>query len=234
LLAQDLLKKRGPTIRPGDSSDMNILEQIGKTVKDGNPAATKRLVGEALSQGVGPWSILNEGMVPALNSFGEGLKNGTIGLPEVMISVGALRAGLTILNPLLVPTVREQRGVVLIGTVEGDVHSLGKELVVVMLEGNGYQVIDLGTDVPARRFAEATARHRPDVLAMSGLLTSSRLTMKSVISILDKQGLREQVSILVGGGCVDAETAKGIGADAYEQEASVAPATVSRLLKRKV
>jgi methanogenic corrinoid protein MtbC1 len=211
---------------------MTTLDHIGKTVKDGNAAETKRLVGAALEQGVGPWSILNEGMVPALNSLGEKLKDGTIGLPEVMISVGALRAGLTILKPLLIPSVREMRGVILIGTVEGDVHSLGKDLVVMMLEGNGYHVIDLGTDVPVRRFVEAAAEHKPDVLAMSGLLTSSRLVMKGVIAKLEKSGLRKGVSILVGGGCVDAQTAEAMGADAYEAEASAAPRSVAALLKK--
>lgn len=213
---------------------MATLEHIGKSVKDGNAAEARRLVGEALSQGATPWSILNDGMVPALNSLGEGLKNGTIGLPEVMISVGALRAGLTLLRPLLIPDVREMRGVVLIGTVEGDVHSLGKDLVIMMFEGNGFQVIDLGTDVSARRFAEAIAEHKPEILAMSGLLTSSRLAMKGVVTMLEKKGLREHVSILVGGGCVDGQTAQAIGADAYEQGASAAPGAVSALLKRKV
>jgi 5-methyltetrahydrofolate--homocysteine methyltransferase len=213
---------------------MLILTKIVESVENGNAPETKRLVEDALAKEIAPWAILNDGMVPALNILGEQLKDYTISLPEVMISVGAVRAGLEILKPVLVQTTEEQKGVAIIGTVQGDVHSLGKDLVIMMLEGNGFEVIDLGTDVSPARYIEAIQGHKADLVALSGLLTTSRLAMQDAIRAFEKAGLRKEIAVLVGGSSVDAQSAKAIGADAYGDEASVAPEIAFRLLKNKL
>lgn len=213
---------------------MLILDQIAQSVITGNAPKTKELVQHALNQDINPWTILNEGMVSALNSLGEQLKDCTISLPEVMISVGAVRAGLSILKPLLVQRTEKQKGVAIIGTVQGDVHSLGKDFVILMLEGNGFEVVDLGTDVPPSRYIEAIRKQKANILVMSGLLTTSRLAMQETVRAFEKAGLRKQIVILVGGSCVDAQSAKALGADAYGREASVAPEIALKLLKNKM
>jgi 5-methyltetrahydrofolate--homocysteine methyltransferase len=209
---------------------MSLFSEITHHVEQGNAPKTKAAIQEALADGAGPWEILNGGIMAGLRVVGDQLRDGVIALPEVMVSVGAVKAGLSLLEPLIVEKSPRGRGVVVIGTVAGDVHSLGKELVALMLEGSGFQVLDLGADVPPRRFVEAAERHGADVVAMSGLLTTSRLTMRETIQALELAGLRERLSILVGGGAVDRETAKSMGADAYGEDASVASDVVLRLL----
>jgi 5-methyltetrahydrofolate--homocysteine methyltransferase len=148
-----------------------------------------------------------------------------------MISVGAVRAGLSLLKPLLVEKAPKGRGVVVIGTVAGDVHSLGKDLVVMMLEGSGFQVVDIGADVHPRRFMEAVVTHKADIVALSGLLTISRLAMRETIGVLEESGLRDKLFVIVGGGAVNSHSAEALGADAYGEDASVAPEIVLKLLK---
>lgn len=211
---------------------MQVLKDIAEAVQEGNAPKTKALVQEALAQGIKAWDVLNQGMMPALHVLGNQLKDGTVSLPEVMIAVGAVKAGLAILQPGLLQRKVEGRGVVIIGTVSGDVHSLGKDLVVMMLEGNGFQVINLGTDVAPARFVEAAQQYRPDIVALSGLLTSSRIAMRETIAALDAAGLRKRIRIMVGGGAVDALTAQDIGADAYGEDAAVAPEIAFKLLTR--
>jgi 5-methyltetrahydrofolate--homocysteine methyltransferase len=213
---------------------MSILNQISEAVKNGNAPETVKLVEAALTKDFKPWAILNDGMMPAMNDLGEQLKKCLISLPEIMISVGAVRAGLNILQPLLVQQVNEVKGVAIIGTVQGDVHSLGKDLVIMMLEGNGFQVVNLGADVSPSRFIEAALENKPDIVAMSGLLTTSKLAMGDTINAFKKAGLRDQFSILVGGSSIDAQGAQTIGADAYGEDASVAPDIACRLMKLKV
>lgn len=209
-----------------------ILEAIGKTVEDGNAPRTKALVEEALGAGLAPWDILHRGITLPLRSLGEGLKDGTISLAEVMISVGAVKAGLGVLEPLLIRNTPEGRGIVVIGTVRGDVHSLGKDLVITMLRGSGFQVFDLGADVPPARFVEAAVERNADIVAMSGLLTSSRLAMRDTIAALEKAGIRDRFFVIVGGGAVDRQSAPEIGADEFGEEASMAPEIVLRLVSQ--
>ena len=189
------------------------------------------MIREELSKGTGPWKILDEGIMTAMRVVGEQLKDGTIALPEVMICVGAVKAGLSLLEPLLVEKSPRGRGVVVIGTVLGDVHSLGKELVAMMFEGSGFHVVDLGTDVDPRHFVRAAQGHGADIVAMSGLLTTSRMAMREAIQAFERAGVRDKVSILVGGGAVDRETARSIGADAYGEDASLVADIALNLLK---
>lgn len=216
------------TPRPADQ----ILSALGGFVEEGNAPRARAAVEEALGAGLPAWDILNRGIMPALRLLGEGLKDGSISLAEVMISVGAVKAGLGLLEPLLVRTMPAGQGVVVIGTVIGDVHSLGKDLVVTMLRGAGFQVVDLGADVSAARFVEAATRHGANIVAMSGLLTSSRLAMRDIIAALEKAGLRRKLAVLVGGGAVDRQNASAIGADAYGEDAGVAVDLAVGLLAR--
>ncbi len=212
---------------------MPILEEISGAVQTGNAPKTKSLVEKGLGQGLEPWSILNDGMAPALDILGEQLRDYTISLPEIMISVGAVRAGLSILKPLLINDMKTLKGVVIMGTVQGDVHSLGKDIVIMMLEGNGFHVVDLGADVPPSHFVEACLEHKANIVAMSGLITISKLIMGNIIRAFENAGMREQISIMVGGGSVDALSARAMGADAYGEDASIAPQIALKVLKKK-
>jgi 5-methyltetrahydrofolate--homocysteine methyltransferase len=140
-----------------------------------------------------------------------------------MISVGAVKAGLSVLEPLMIRNIPTGKGIVIIGTVRGDVHSLGKDLVITMLKGSGFRVVDLGADVAPARFIESIAKHQAEIVALSGLLTSSRLAMRDTIAALKESGVRERVSVIVGGGAVDRQSARTIGADAYGEDAGAAP-----------
>ncbi len=208
-----------------------ILASIGKNVEEGNAPRTKALVEEALAGGRDAWNILNRGIMPALRALGDGLKDGCVSLAEVMISVGAVKAGLSVLEPLMIRNIPAGRGVVIIGTVLGDVHSLGKDLVITMLKGSGFRIVDLGADVAPARFIESVTRHQSAIIALSGLLTSSRLAMRDTIAALKEAGLRDRVSIIVGGGAVDRKTAQAIGADAYGEDAAAAPDLILSLVR---
>lgn len=213
-----------------DSNDP-ILASIAKHVEEGNAPRTKALVEEAIASGLEAWDILNQGIMPALRFLGEGLKDGCISLAEVMISVGAVKAGLSVLEPLMIRNIPSGKGIVIIGTVLGDVHSLGKDLVITMLKGSGFRVVDLGADVAPSRFIESVTKHQAEIVALSGLLTSSRLAMRDTISAFKDAGLREQVSIIVGGGAVDRQSARAIGSDAYGEDAAAAPDLILSLLR---
>lgn len=215
------------------NADLEILAALAASVEQGNAPKTKALVQQSLAKPIGPWEIVNQGIMPALRIIGEQLKDGTISLPEVMISVGAVKAALSILGPLLVQKSASGRGVVVIGTVAGDVHSLGKDLVAMMLEGSGFKVIDLGVDVDSSRFVEAAITHKARIVALSGLLTTSRMSMRETIQAFDSAGLRGKTSILVGGGAVDRQTAAALAADAYGEDASVASDIALGLVKQE-
>ena len=213
-----------------DSNDP-ILGEIGKYVEEGNAPRTKALVEQALASGREAWDILNRGIMPALRVLGDGLKDGCVSLAEVMISVGAVKAGLSVLEPLMIRNIPAGKGIVIIGTVFGDVHSLGKDLVITMLKGSGFRVVDLGADVPPSRFIESIAKHQAEIVALSGLLTSSRLAMRDTIAALKEAGLRERISIIAGGGAVDRQAARAIGADAYGEDAAAAPDLILSLVR---
>lgn len=210
---------------------MNYLAAIAQSVEHGNAPKTKMLSPGSVRKQCWAVGILNLGIMPALRVLGDQLNDGTISLPEVMISVGAVKAGLSLLKPFLVERVPKGRGVVVIGTVAGDVHSLGKDLVVIMLEGSGFQVVDIGSDVHPRHFIKAVVRHKADIVALSGLLTISRLAMRETIGVLEESGLRDNLFVIVGGGAVDRQSAEALGADAYGEDASVAPEIALKLLK---
>lgn len=195
----------------------------------------KRLVGEALESGCGPHEVIEEALRPAMRIVGERFERGEYFLPE-LVEAGDLFN--EVLEELLLPLIEREAsgsrvGRVVIGTVKGDLHDIGKNLVATMLRVNGFEVIDLGVDVPPERFVEAVEKYRPDILGMSALLTTTMLEMKNVIDALKSAGLRDKVKVIVGGAAVDEDYAREIGADAYAENAVEAVEKCFRLLGRE-
>ncbi|MEZ0536365.1 corrinoid protein [Caldicellulosiruptoraceae bacterium PP1] len=201
---------------------MSILNEISELIQKGNAKLVPEKVKEALSQGISAEQILNEALVAGMSVVGEKFKNNEIYVPEVLIAARAMKAGMEILKPILTETGVKPVGKVIIGTVKGDLHDIGKNLVAMMMIGAGLEVIDLGVDVDSEKFIQAIKEHQPQVVAMSALLTTTMPQMKNIIDEINNQGLRNQVKIMVGGAPVTERFAKEIGADAYTPDAASA------------
>ena len=180
---------------------------------------SKSLVEQALGEGLEPLQILNQAMIPALQIVGEKFRKDEIFLPEVMLSARAFKSAFDLLKPRLLEGEYQPRAKVVIGTVFGDVHDIGKNIVCALLEGNGYQVIDLGVNVSAEKFISALRTEQAEILGMSTLLTTTMPEMARVIQALEKEGLRGKVKVIVGGAPVTREYAQQIGADGYGEDA---------------
>lgn len=197
-------------------------EKFFQSLSEGEIEEVKTLVQEALDAGESAERVLREGLIPAMDRVGVRFKNGELYIPEVLLAARAMHAGMAILKPILSKSTETISGKVLIGTVKGDLHDIGKNLVVMMIEGGGFDVIDLGIDVPASRFVEAVKEHRPQVVGMSALLTTTMVEMKKTIQALEEAGQKGRVKIIVGGAPVTEDFAKDIGADGYAPDAAVA------------
>ncbi len=197
-------------------------EKFFQSLSEGEIEEVKTLVQEALDAGESAERVLREGLIPAMDRVGVRFKNGELYIPEVLLAARAMHAGMAILKPILSKSTETIAGKVLIGTVKGDLHDIGKNLVVMMIEGGGFDVIDLGIDVPASRFVEAVKEHRPQVVGMSALLTTTMVEMKKTIQALEEAGQKGRVKIIVGGAPVTEDFAKDIGADGYAPDAAVA------------
>lgn len=206
------------------------LEELKRAVLAGEEDKAAELSKKALEEGVDAARILNEALVPAMEIVGREYEEGKRYIPEMLISAEAMKAAMAVLRPRLVETGVKLKGRVVIGTVEGDLHDIGKNLVAMMLEGAGFEVIDLGVEVTADRFVEAVKEYEPDVLGMSALLTTTMIHMPEVIEALNKAGLRDKVKVIVGGAPVTQEYAEKIGADGYAPDAASAVEVVKRLL----
>jgi 5-methyltetrahydrofolate--homocysteine methyltransferase len=213
--------------KPG-AHTMNI-DEIYQNVIDGQAPAVEAGVNAALSQGMPASEILNQGLIRAMDEVGKRFEEGEFYVPEMLIAARAMQAGLKILKPHLVETGIQAAGRVAIGTVKGDLHDIGKNLVAMMLEGAGFEVNDLGVDVPAERFIQA-AREGVQVIGMSALLTTTMVNMQSTISAMKEAGVREQVKIIIGGAPVTEDYARQIGADAFASDASSAARAVRQLI----
>lgn len=207
-----------------------LIKEIYTNVMDGQSEVVKAKVQAALDAGIPASEILNEGMIAAMAEVGRLFEEGEYFVPEMLIAARAMQAGLAILKPYLVEAGVEVVGKVVIGTVKGDLHDIGKNLVAMMLEGAGFEVIDLGTDVSAEKFIAAAREHQAQIVAMSALLTTTMPGMKATIEALNASGLRDQVKILVGGAPVTQDYATLIGADGYSSDASRSVATAKALL----
>ena len=199
---------------------MADLQGIAENVIKGNAPEVERLVREAIDEGVSAAEILNQGLVAGMNVVGDKFKKNEFYVPEVLIAARAMKAGMALLRPLLADTGVKPVAKFLIGTVKGDLHDIGKNLVAMMMEGAGFQVIDLGIDVPPEKFVEVIKAESPELVGMSALLTTTMISMKDTIEALDRAGVRDKVKVMVGGAPVTQDYADEIGADRYAPDAA--------------
>jgi len=199
-----------------------IYERLSTCVIEGDSEKAPELVQNALDQGEAPKDILDNGLVVGMGEVGARFKRGDMFVPEVLMSAEAMQAGLEILRPLLAATGAEMVGKIVLGTVKGDLHDIGKNLVGMMCEGAGFEVINLGFNVDPEKFIEAIKEHQPNIVGMSALLTTTMRVMGHTIKAIEEAGLRERVKIMVGGASVDTAFAERIGADGYGSNAPAA------------
>ena len=209
---------------------MADFEQMAQLVMEGEVQKVGELTRKAVDEGSEPLEIINQGLMAGMNVVGERFKAGDMFVPEVLMSAKAMGAGMEIVKPLLVGGQMESKGRVMIGTVKGDLHDIGKKLVGMIMESAGMEVVDLGIDVAPEAFAEAVKEQKPDVLGMSALLTTTMLAMKDTIEVLEEQGLRGEVKVIVGGAPVTADFAKEIGADGWAPDAVTAKDLAMKLV----
>jgi 5-methyltetrahydrofolate--homocysteine methyltransferase len=200
----------------------DLLQEISSNLYNGDDEAVAQLVRQALDQGIPPATILQGGLIAGMDDVGRDFKAGDLYVPEVLIAARAMHAGMGVLRPLLAESDNPSAGRLLIGTVKGDLHDIGKNLVRMMLEGAGFETIDLGTDVAPAAFVAAVQQHKPRLLGMSALLTTTMVQMTAVIEALVEAGLRDTVKVMVGGAPVTDAFARQIGADAYAPDAASA------------
>jgi 5-methyltetrahydrofolate--homocysteine methyltransferase len=200
----------------------DILQKIATKLYEGEDEEVAELVQKALDSGLTPKEILQDGLIAGMDQVGKDFKAGDLFVPEVLIAARAMHAGMNVLRPLLSASDSPTVGKYVIGTVKGDLHDIGKNLVKMMLEGAGFETVDLGTDVAPEAFVQAVREHKPRIVGMSALLTTTMVNMKSTIDALNEAGLRESVKIMVGGAPVTAAFAQQIGADAYAPDAATA------------
>jgi 5-methyltetrahydrofolate--homocysteine methyltransferase len=210
----------------------DITRQIYINVLYGQNSEVVKNVKNGLHQGLSPLSIMNDGMILAMAEVGRLFEAGEYYVPEMLVSARAMQAGMDILKPYLSQTDTHPAGSVAIGTIKGDFHDIGKNMVKMMLEGSGFEVFDLGVDVHPDEFVTVLIKQKVDIIAMSALITTTMPAMRPVIDALEKTGLREKVKVIVGGAPLTAEFAKQIGADGYAPDASRA-VTLSKTLLLK-
>jgi 5-methyltetrahydrofolate--homocysteine methyltransferase len=209
-----------------------LIKSIYDNILEGQQKVVEAKTQEALNSGIPPKVILDEGMVAAMAEVGRLFETGEYFVPEMMVAARAMKAGLALLKPQLVKANVKSLGKVGIGTVQGDLHDIGKNLVGIMLEGAGYEILDLGTDVSPEKFIQAVKTDKVDALALSALLTTTMPNMISTITALEQAGLRKQVKVLIGGAPITEEYARQIGADGYAPDASRAVTIAKGLLAK--
>jgi len=206
------------------------LKEIYESTIAGNAPKVKELVAQAVSEGVNPGEIITNQLIPAMAEVGDRFARNEFYVPEMLIAARAMQGGLAILKPLLADDDITSAGRVVIGTVKGDLHDIGKNLVSMMLEGAGFEVTDLGVDVAPEKFAEAIKEHQAQVVALSALLTTTMTMMKVTIAALSEAGIRDQVKVIIGGAPVTQSYADEIGADGYADDAGGAVKAAQKLL----
>ncbi len=209
---------------------MRILEEIANEVQKGNSDSVEVLTNRALSQDISAEEILNSGLVDGMNVVSKRFKNNEIFIPEVLISAKSMNSGLEILKPILAEAKVKSKGKVVIGTVKGDLHDIGKNIVAMLLRGAGFDVVDLGADVSKEKFLEFVKKEHADILGMSALLTTTMIYMKEIIETLKNSGLRENVKVIIGGAPVTESYAAQINADGYAPNAASAVDLTKKLL----
>ena len=212
--------------------DEAILKNIGRALAGGDRAGVAKLTQEALDKGIGVKTILEDGLIFSMNAIGEKFKANEIFIPEVLIAAKAMHAGIAVLEPHFISCGIKPAGKVIIGTVKGDLHDIGKNIVSMMLKGACFEVVDLGIDVPPGKFAEIVQNKGADIIAMSSLLTTSMGAMKDTIKLLKDSGVRDKVKIIVGGAPVTQSFADSIGADGYAKDAATAVDKAKELVEK--
>jgi 5-methyltetrahydrofolate--homocysteine methyltransferase len=206
------------------------LESLKDGVIKGKSADVERLTKEALNSGIKPQEILKNALIPAMGIVGNKMKNNEFFIPEVLIAAKAMKSSMVILKPLLADKDFGSEGKVLLGTVKGDLHDIGKNLVMMMFEGAGFKVVDLGTDVSPEKFVNAVKSENPDIVGLSALLTTTMPSIKKTLEALKEAGLRNKVKVLVGGAPITQEYANEVGADGYASDAPSAVDKAKQLL----
>ena len=210
-----------------------LLKQLYDATLVGNAPEVLSLTDQGLAMGLGPEILLYEALIPSLEEVGARFERGDFFVPEMLIAGKAMAGALEVLRPLLAETGAESIGTIVMGTVKGDVHDIGKNLVNIMFEGAGFQVIDLGVQVAPEKFVDAIREHQPDIVGFSAFLTTTMPMFKANINALQKAGLRDQVIVMVGGAPVTQEYADAVGADGYAADASTAVRLAKDLIEKK-
>jgi len=214
----------------GGSLMAEVLEQLAKELFAGNAKAVAELTNKALEEGIKPSEILNNGLIKGMSEVGVKFKANEIYVPEVLIAARAMKAGMEILKPKLVESGVEPVAKMIIGTVKGDLHDIGKNLVAMMMEGAGFEIIDLGIDVPAEKFIQALKDNQPQIVGMSALLTTTMVQIRENIKALNEAGVRNKVKVLIGGAPVTQKFTDEVGADGYAPDAASAVDKAKELL----
>ena len=209
---------------------ISVKEELKEAIMKGKRDAVEPLVRKALSEGSGPEEIMDKMMIPAMDIIGDRFSRNEIFLPEMMIAARAMNAGLEILRPMLSAKGVSGKGRVVIGSVKGDIHDVGKNIVSMVLQGGGYEVIDLGIDTPPEKFVDAVKQHQPRFVLMSALLTLTMSMMEETVKALKQAGLREEVKVGVGGAPLTQNFADRIGADFYGKDARAAVIKCNELI----
>lgn len=212
---------------------MDVLDQISEYLQKGDCDRVFELTNRAIDQKIPPKEILDNGLIAGMNIIGEKFRNHEIFLPEVLLSAKAMYSGMDLLKPLLIKEDVPLRGKVVIGTARGDLHDIGKNLVGIMLKGAGFEIIDLGKDVPAEKFVETAKKEHAQAIGMSALLTTTMPEMIKVIDLLKQENLSGSIKTIIGGAPITDEFARDIGADAFGYDASNAVECMKRLFPEK-
>ena len=213
--------------------DEDLVQQMFDDLYDGLKEEIEEGVNILLERKWQPYDILTKALVGGMTIVGQDFRDGILFVPEVLLAANAMKGGMAILKPLLVETGAPRVGKMVIGTVKGDIHDIGKNLVSMMMEGAGFEVVDLGINNPVENYLDALETEKPDILGMSALLTTTMPYMKVVIDTLVEKGMRDEYVVLVGGAPLNEEFGKAIGADAYCRDAAVAVETAKEMMIRK-
>ena len=201
---------------------MNLLESIKESIIGMDREKVVELTRKALDEGIGPAKLLDEALTPGMDVVGQEYEKGNLFIPEMLMSAEAMRGAMELLRPILTKVESSKAGKVVIGTVEGDVHNIGQQIVTMMLEGAGFEVYNLGIDVPAKKFVEKAKQEKTDIVGMSAFLSTTGLRYSDVIKALQEAGIRKQVKVMIGGAAASKKYADTIGADGYGADAAAA------------
>ena len=214
-------------------NDEDLTQQMHEDLYDGLAEEITEAVHILLDRGWTPYKVLTEALVEGMRIVGIDFRDGILFVPEVLLAANSMKAGMTILRPLLAETGAPKMGKMIIGTVKGDIHDIGKNLVAMMMEGAGFEVINLGINNPVENYLQAIEEHQPDIIGMSALLTTTMPYMKVVIDTLKEKGIRNDFVVLVGGAPLNEAFAESIGADAYCRDAAVAVETAKEMMAKR-